>query len=168
LQAGSTNLMEVSKVGGTAASDQVVATNVTYGGTLTVTGAGGAFAANDTFKLFSAGSYSGAFSPIILPVGTTWDTSNLTVDGTIKVVSVVRPQFTGITLTNGSTQLAFAGPGGNSYRLWASTNVAATPVSGTWALLVTNGLLDNITGTATFVDLAATNYPARFYKISVP
>ena len=32
---------KISKVGGTAASDQVVATNVTYGGTLTVTGTGG-------------------------------------------------------------------------------------------------------------------------------
>ena len=36
LQAGSTNLMQVSKAGGTPTSDQVVATNVTYGGTLTV------------------------------------------------------------------------------------------------------------------------------------
>jgi autotransporter-associated beta strand protein len=87
LQAGSTNLMEVSKVGGTAASDQVVATNVTYGGTLTVTGAGGSFVAGDTFKLFSAGSYGGSFSLINLPVGT-WDTSKLAVDGTIKVVNV--------------------------------------------------------------------------------
>ena len=77
LQAGSTNLMEVSKVGTSPVNDQVVATNVTYGGTLKVTGVGGAFAAGDTFKLFSAGSYGGSFSTISLPVGTTWDTSNL-------------------------------------------------------------------------------------------
>ena len=69
LQAGSTNLMEVSKVGTTPVNDQVVATNVTYGGTLKVTGAGGAFVAGDVFKLFSAGSYSGSFSQTNLPVG---------------------------------------------------------------------------------------------------
>jgi autotransporter-associated beta strand protein len=166
LQAGSTNLMEVSKVGGTPTSDQVVVTNVTYGGTLTVTGTGGAFAVNDTFKLFSAGSYSSPFNSINLPVGTTWDTSKLGVDGTIKVMSVVRPRFTGLTLTNGSNiQLAISGPGGNSYSVWASTNVAAAVTN--WTLL-TSGLLDNVTGAATFVDTGTTNPPTRFYLITVP
>ena len=79
-----------------------VATNVTYGGTLRISGAGGAFAAGDTFKLFSAGSYSGSFSQTNLPVGTTWDTSKLALDGTIKVVSVVRPQITSISPSNGN------------------------------------------------------------------
>ena len=166
LQAGSTNLMEVSKVGGTASSDQVVATNVTYGGTLTVTGTGGAFVVNDTFKLFSAVSYTSPFNSINLPVGTTWDTSQLGVDGTIKVVSVVRPRFTGLTLTNGSNiQLAISGPGGNSYSVWASTNVAAAVTN--WTLL-TSGLLENVTGAATFVDTGTTNLPTRFYLITVP
>ena len=104
---------------------------------------------------------------INLPVGTTWDTSKLAVDGTIKVVSVVRPQVTSIAPINGNFQLSFSGPAGNSYSVWASTNVAATPITSTWTPLVTNGLFD-VTGAATFVDLAATNYPARFYVISVP
>jgi hypothetical protein len=63
--------------------------------------------------------------------------------------------------------LSLCGPAGNSYRVWASTNVATTPVSSTWTLLVTNGLFDVI-GAATFVDTGATNYRARFYVISVP
>jgi autotransporter-associated beta strand protein len=167
LQAGSTSLMEVSKFGGTATCDQVVASNVTYGGVLTVSGAGGAFAAGDTFKLFSAGSYGGSFSTINLPVGTTWDTTRLAVDGTIKVASVTRPQVIGATPTVGGFQLAFSGPAGNSYRVWASANVAATPVASTWTLLLTNGLF-NGTGSATFLDTSATNFPARFYVISVP
>jgi autotransporter-associated beta strand protein len=168
LQAGSTNLMQVSKASGSPTSDQVVAANVTYGGTLTVSGAGGAFAPGDTFKLFSAGSYGGSFSPINLPFGTTWDTSRLGLDGTIKVVSVLRPKFGAIAPTNGQFQLTFSGPGGNTYRLWANTNVAATPVTNTWSLLVTNGLFDNVTGAATFLDTSATNYPRRFYMITVP
>jgi autotransporter-associated beta strand protein len=168
LQAGSTNLTQVSKVGGTAANDQVVATNVTYGGTLTVSGAGGAFVPGDTFKLFSAGSYFGSFNPINLPFGTTWDTSRLGIDGTIKVVSLIRPQFSSINPTNGAFQLTFTGPGGSSYRVWGNTNVAATPVTNTWTLLATNGLFNNVTGLATFTDTSATNYTRRFYEITVP
>jgi len=167
LQAGSTTLMEVGKIGSTATNDQVVATNITYGGTLTVTGIGGAFAANDTFKLFSSGSYGGSFTTLNLPVGTTWDTSRLAIDGTIKVLSVVRPQFSSITSTNGAFQLSFSGPAGNSYRVWANTNVAARPIATTWSLLVSNGLFAT-SGTAAFTDTAATNFPARFYLISVP
>jgi hypothetical protein len=166
-QAGSTALMEVSRAGGITNNDQVISTNVTYGGTLTVTGAGGAFVAGDTFKLFAAGSYGGSFNTTNLPVGTTRDTSKLGVDGTIKVVSAARPQFTSIAQTNGSTQLAFSGPAGNNYRVWASTNVAATPIPSTWTLLVTNGLF-SVSGNATYLDTSATNYPTRFYAISVP
>jgi autotransporter-associated beta strand protein len=169
LQAGSTNVMEVSKVGGTPTSDLVVATNVTYGGTLNVRGAGGSFVAGDTFKLFSAGTYNSTFGSISVPFGTTWDTSKLTVDGTIKVATLIRPRITDITLTNGSNiQLAISGPGGSGYTVWASTNVAATPIPSTWTALVTNGLLDNLTGVATFVD-TTTNMPTRrFYAITLP
>ena len=87
--------MEVSKVGGVATSDQVVATNVTYGGTLTVTGAGGGFVAGDTFKLFSAGSYGSSFSAINLPTNIVWNTTQLGANGTIQVVSVSAPHISG-------------------------------------------------------------------------
>ena len=168
LQAGSTNLMEVAKSGSTPVNDQVVATNVTYGGTLTVIGAGGGFAAGDTFKLFSASAYSSSFGKINLPAGTTWDTSKLGVDGTIKVLSVVSPRISSVTWTNGNLQLGISGAGGNSYHVWASTNVAAAPVTTTWTPLVTNGMLDNITGLGTFLDTSTTNYTQRFYVITVP
>lgn len=167
LQSGSVTLMEVSKVGTNKVNDQVVTTNVSYAGALTVTGAGGAFAVGDIFKLFSAGSYGGSFSTLNMPVGMTWDTSKLTVDGTIKVLTVSRPQFTAITRTNGAFQLSFSGPAGNSYRVWANTNVAATPITNTWTLLVTNGLFA-ANGTATFFDTGSSNLPARFYLISIP
>ncbi len=167
LQAGSTNLMEVSKLGGIASYDQVVSTNVTYGGTLMVTGAGGAFAPGDTFRLFAAGSYSGSFSATNLPVGTSWNTTQLGVNGTIQVVSVVPPQFTGFTLTNRNVLLAFSGPAGNSYRVWANTNVTATPITNTWTVVSTNGLF-SVLGSATFLDTTVTNFPVRYYRISVP
>jgi fibronectin-binding autotransporter adhesin len=163
LQGGSTNLMEISKVSGTT-NDQVVATNVTYGGTLTVSGVGGAYVPGDIFKLFAATTYvASSFSTINLPVGVTWDTSQLGVDGTIRVVSVTRPQIGAITPGGGgSFQLSFSGPAGNNYRVWANTNL----ISANWTL-ITNGLF-GASGTATVLDTTATNYPARFYRVSVP
>ncbi len=163
LQGGSTTLMELNKASG-ATNDQVIATNVTYGGTLTVTGLGGAYVAGDAFRLFAASTYvASSFSATNLPVGVTWDTTTLGVDGMIKAVSVARPQISNITTGAGGTfQLSFSGPAGNNYRVWASTNLALA----TWTLL-TNGLF-GVSGTATFIDTTATNYPVRFYRISVP
>lgn len=135
---------------------------------LTVTGLGGALVPDDTFKLFDAASYvPSSFATLNLPVGTTWDTSKVAVDGTIKVVSVSRPQVSGVTATSGSFRLTLSGPAGNSYSVWASTNAAATPVPSTWTPVVTNGVFD-AAGAASFTDTSATNYPRRFYLISVP
>ncbi len=166
LQAGSTTLMEVSKTGGVTNNDQVVTTNVTYGGTVTVTGTGGAFVAGDTFKLFAAGTYGGSFSTINLPTNVVWNTTQLGANGTIQVVSVSSPNITGGLNTSTNFQVSFSGPAGNNYRVWASTNVAATPITNTWTVIA-SGLI-NGTGSATIADNTATNYPVRFYLISVP
>jgi hypothetical protein len=107
-----------------------------------VTGLGGAYAPGDTFKLFDAAAYiASSFTTMNLPVGVTWDTTRLTVDGTLKVVSVSPPHLSSIgPAAGGSIQLAFSGPAGNDYRVWASTNVAATPVANTW----TGGLVTRL------------------------
>ena len=88
LAAGAAVAMEINK--STAASDLVNGlTTVTYGGTLSVTNLAGTLAAGDWFTLFSAGSYAGSFSTInlpTLPAGLRWDTSELTVNGSIRVV----------------------------------------------------------------------------------
>jgi len=93
--AGSTNLMRISKTGGTPANDALRGiTNLIYGGTLIVsniTTDASTFTVGDTFKLFDSSSYSGSFSELHLPslTGTlAWDTSRLTVDGTINVRDV--------------------------------------------------------------------------------
>ena len=66
---------------------------LSYGGTLVVTVAGsGMLEAGDTFTLFHAPGFSGAFASIRLPAlpqGLTWDTGGLTTNGTI-VVSAAR------------------------------------------------------------------------------
>ncbi len=132
LHLAGTTAMKLDRANGT---NDVLRTSgsITCGGMLTVTGLGGALVPGDTFKLFDAASYvPSSFATLNLPVGTTWDTSKLAVDGTIKVVSVSRPQVSGTTATSGSLRLTLSGPAGNNYSVWASTNAAATPVPSTW------------------------------------
>jgi autotransporter-associated beta strand protein len=98
--------MAVSK-GAAAASSTLVVTSgtLTNGGTLAVVNLGpGPLAAGDTFTLFSAASYAGAFSSFnlpALPVGLIWNTSNLTTNGTLTIG------------TNGAS--AWNGGGADSY-----------------------------------------------------
>ena len=85
-------LMELSKSGSTLTNDLLtLSTALTYGGNLTVTNiSSNALAMGDSFKLFGASSYTGAFSSITLPALATnlqWDTSKLTNNGTIAVVA---------------------------------------------------------------------------------
>jgi hypothetical protein len=92
-------------------SDQVVSTlgTLTYGGTLVVTNIGAALKVGDTFTLFSALTYAGAFGTLALPNYYNWDTSQLTVNGTIRVTGVLPPpafsQVDFSQLANGSITL---------------------------------------------------------------
>ncbi len=93
LTPGSTNFMHINKA--LQANDQLQTSGVlTYGGTLIVTNLGGTLASGDSFKLFSAGSYSGNFTSLILPtlVGLGWNTSGLT--NGILSVEPTAPQIT--------------------------------------------------------------------------
>jgi pectin methylesterase-like acyl-CoA thioesterase len=71
-------------------------------------------------------------------------------------------------LGNGDIQFSIGGaPGsaGFSYRVWASTNVALSPVTSTWTLL-TN---DTFSGSPIlFTDPQGGGFPQRFYIITVP
>ncbi len=78
---------------GTPSSDQIISTlgSITYGGTLVVTNIGAKLQAGDTFTLFSAPALLNAFSTLVLPNYYNWDTSKLTVNGTIKVTGLLPP-----------------------------------------------------------------------------
>jgi hypothetical protein len=64
---------------------------------------------------------------------------------------------------DGSFKLTFSGLAGVGYSVRASANVAA-PAS-TWKILATNVFGSNPTN---YIDLTATNYPNRYYLISIP
>ena len=161
-------LMQISKSPFT--NDLVkVQTTLTYGGALIVTNAGGgAFTNGDSFKIFDATSYAGAFASYTLPpLGTNlaWDTNRFLASGTLAVISTTPPAFGAITpLVDGNFRLTFSGPAGRGYELRATTNLALTPVT-LWDLLTSATFGGS---PASFDDLSATNYPQRFYQIRVP
>jgi len=92
LNAGSTTFMQVqhSPLTNNAA---IVAGTLAEGGTLYVTNIGpAALAAGDSFKLFIAADYIGAYSSVILPslsAGLAWNTNALNTSGTLSVFSTI-------------------------------------------------------------------------------
>ena len=68
-------------------------------------------------------------------------------------------------LPGGGISLVATGALGGTYKLWATTNLALTPITNTWTLL-TNGTIT--TSPFTNIDLTATNKPQRFYLFSTP
>ena len=125
---GGTIAMEISKDGGVPSSDLLaVSGNLAFGGTLSVVLTGTTpLALNDTFNLFDWGTRNGSFALTILPPGYLWDTSQLNVNGTIRVLAVTPPRVNPPTVAGGNLVLTGAGgPPGASYTWLTSTNVAA-------------------------------------------
>jgi autotransporter-associated beta strand protein len=168
LAAGSTTIIEVGK--SLLTNDLVrVLGSLTNGGTLIVTNiTTNAFWVGDSFKLFDAASYYGAFAAVTLPAlgsGLAWNTNGLNTNGTLAVTRTGLPVFDPLVrLGDGNFRLTFSGSNGQNYELRASTNVALAPVT-LWDLLGSGTFDGNL---ATFDDLQATNYPRRFYRIRVP
>jgi autotransporter-associated beta strand protein len=86
--------MALNKGGAPASSALVVAGNaLTLGGTLILTNlSSNQLAAGDTFTLFNAPGFAGAFSSVssspALPAGLVWNTNSLSVNGTLAIGSV--------------------------------------------------------------------------------
>jgi len=64
------------------------------------------------------------------------------------------------TLPDGSFQFGFSIPGALAATVWGSTNLL------NWDVLQSVPLATN--GSAVFTDVSVTNFPARFYRLSVP
>ena len=158
-----TTVMEVNKTAGT--QDQLIATGtLTYGGTLVVSNLAGALAAGDSFQLFPAGTYRGAFTDLVPATpgaGLQWDTNSLAVNGTLNVVGGA-PPATNLTLVAAgpnAVQLSGLGGANQAYGVYAQTNVA-TPMAGWWLLGTTHA---DGSGLIQFLDAQATN-GQRYYR----
>jgi autotransporter-associated beta strand protein len=139
LQPGSTNFMELNHT--SATSDQVrasaaTATTITYGGTLSLTNLAGTLTGTDTFKLFSATNYAGAFSalnPAIPQPGLAWNTNTLTTDGTLRLTVTVNTTPTNITFAVNGNQLNLSWPADHTgWRLQVQTNSVSVGIGNNW------------------------------------
>ena len=167
-----TVFMEIARNGSVLTNDLVtgIKTNF-YGGTLIVTNFGSSpLQVGDSFQLFNAVNYADGFANIVYPAGYTF-TDTLAVDGRITVASVVPttpPNFSPGSvsrLPDGNISLSVTGALGTSYRLWASTNLALSPVTNTWTMLSSGTISTN---PFTISDYTATNFAQRFYQLTTP
>jgi hypothetical protein len=107
-----------------------------------------------------------------LPVGTNTvsffvddgngNTNTCSTTVTVNAAALVPPVVLSQTIIGDSFQLSFTGPGGQSYRVLATTDLSLPLAS--WTML-TNG---TFAGPATFIDTATAGNPARFYKVASP
>jgi len=111
---------------------------INYSGALVVTNAGANLVANDVFKLFAASSFSGTFTLLSQTPGqiVTWDTSRLTTDGTIKVLTAgpsipTTPTNITVTVSGGIIQVSWP-TNYTGWRLEAQTNTLSVGLSNNW------------------------------------
>jgi autotransporter-associated beta strand protein len=168
LAAGGAIVMKLNKTFSTNDSVKVNGP-LTYDGTLVLTNLSGAMTVGDSFKLFSATSYAGAFSsvsPAAPGVGLLWNTNNLNVDGTLSItLGNVNPQFGSISQFG--TNLIFSGSDGAAgarFSVLTSTNLML-PLSN-WSIVTTK----NFDGAGNFSVTANVqpHMPFQFYEISIP
>ena len=159
-QPGSTNALDFNR--NPVTNDFIsVGGTLTFGGTLQLVNNGAVLVAGDSFKLFTAAGYTGAFaaiSPASPGAGLTWDTSLLAVAGIISVkappvISSLFPQNPVIECSsNASFTVAATGSAPLSYQ-WS---VNGSPVLGaTSTTFMTNNLPGE--GSVYTVSVAVTN-----------
>ncbi len=68
-------------------------------------------------------------------------------------------------LGDGNLQFSFSGTENASYRVWATTNLALTPITSAWDLVGSGTFGASATS---FTDINSTNFPQRFYIITSP
>jgi autotransporter-associated beta strand protein len=168
LNSGGTNIFEISQSPLTNDAAKVLGA-LTCGGTLIVTNSGAtALAAGDSFKLFSAASYTGAFAKIILPplpAGLGWNTNSLNTSGALSVVVTAKPFISSAGLAgNGFVFGGTGGVAGADFYLLGSTNLAA-PLTN-WARRLTNQFDGN--GNFNFTNAFDPDSSPAFYLLQVP
>jgi autotransporter-associated beta strand protein len=164
LAGGCTNLFEITKSPGTNDSVRVTGT-LNYGGVLVVTNLAGTLAAGDTFKLFDAAGYSGAFTAVTLPApgtGLAWNRTSLAAAGVISVVSNTPPAIGSVVVSNAVLVLGGSnGVPGNNYYVLATTNLAL-PASA-WTVLQTNAY--DAAGGFRFTNAVPAGQSQLFYRL---
>jgi autotransporter-associated beta strand protein len=141
---------------------------LTLNGTLTVTNTGTVpLVAGDSYKLFTAGSYSGGFAAVTLPAltpGLGWNTNSLNTAGQVSVISII-PKINTVTASGANLVLSGGGgqPAGKFY-VMSATNLTL-PLAD-WTYLFTNFYDAN--GNFNFTNTVNPAVPAVFYLLQSP
>lgn len=167
-----TLVMELNRTGATLTNDAIKGlSTVVYGGTLQLANTGEPLMASNSFKLFYASAYAGAFTnltPATPGSGLVWNTNGLASSGTVAVAVSPTPPPPAITNTAAlGTNLVFSGtggPAGAGSSVLAHTNVSA-PVT-EW-IVIGSGTFDG-SGSFTVTNAIAPDAPVQFYRIRIP
>jgi autotransporter-associated beta strand protein len=161
----------ILKLNGSANNDVIQTSgNIQFGGTLTLQIVSSTpLAAGDSFQLFNATGYSGAFSSTNLPAlssGLFWDLSGLS-SGLVKVVGTggTGPLIGNSTVADGN--LIFSGTGGaanGTYYVLTATNLSSPLID--WLPVQTNTF--DASGNFTVTNTLDVNAPQVFYRIKQP
>ncbi|MFO1487820.1 MAG: autotransporter-associated beta strand repeat-containing protein [Verrucomicrobiota bacterium] len=126
-----TTVMELNRAAAPN-SDRLAANSLTYAGVLVVTNIGANLQVNDTFDLFDwAVTRLGSFTSIVLPAGYTWNTNNLTLNGTISVTAVDPPPVLNYAVTETGLQFSWAGNFKLQYQV-TTADVGLMPEMAAW------------------------------------
>ncbi|MFO1513126.1 MAG: autotransporter-associated beta strand repeat-containing protein [Verrucomicrobiota bacterium] len=163
LSGTSTTIMELSKNAGT--NDSLVIPAITYAGTLVLrTLDATILSPGDTFKLFTATTYGGSFNVVSQTPGqtVTWDTSKLTVDGTVKVLTATATPATISTSVSGGN-LNLTWPANQlGYRLEVQTNPLSVGLGSNWITVPGSTAVTSVS-----VPISTTT-PTAFYRLVFP
>jgi len=168
LNGGSATVFEVSKAPLTNDVAQV-AGNVVYNGTLVITNLSpNALAAGDSFKLFNAASYGGAFTNILpaMPAsGLAWDASLLTSNGVLQVAAAPHPVFSSVK-SSGTNLLVSGFNGVKSANYYVLESPDLTLPASNWTRLATNEF--DAGGGFAFTNAIDAGLPAQFFRLQLP
>ncbi|HOX02119.1 MAG TPA: autotransporter-associated beta strand repeat-containing protein [Candidatus Paceibacterota bacterium] len=165
-----TVVAEIDRNGGSPQADLITVSGypIAYGGTLAVTNTGADLEVNDTFHLFNASGYSGSFTLLSLTPDqiVTWDTSNLAVNGTIRV-SATSPAIpttpTDLEFSVSSGQINLSWPEAyTGWRLESQTNALSVGITTQWFTV------PGSTATNQIRFQIDTNNAAVFYRLVYP
>ncbi len=156
----------------TGASSHLLTGTMVYGGTLTLSNPGPALVAGNSFALFTASHYIGAFTaikPTTPGTGLAWDTSQLAVNGTLVVGATpgvsVAPSVT--TVTYGSPLVLTAVTTGTGPLAWQWFDNHTNAIPGAVYEMLTN--LPMVSGSGNY-RVVVTNEVGRatnFAKVTV-
>jgi autotransporter-associated beta strand protein len=167
-----TTLMELNRTQSPNSDRLSAGGSLTFGGTLTVVLGPGAPApqGGDVYQLFNkagGGSFAAVNLPDLsaLPGGLSWDTNNLSVNGSITVIGAANPPtISGVHAEGGN--LIFSGTGGvegNSYFLLSTTNLSLHVTN--WTVVSTN--LFGVGGTFSCTNSISPSIPETFYLLQL-